>query len=188
MKFSIFFLSIFLFIPLFANGNLSNKDRKGLSNLLDDLLSNEGLKVQDSKDSSQKVPLEKIKVWDSKDSIRVVIYPKEQVKFRYNLLHGKDMDRIYIDLLDSIENGYKPPKVSNAKFLKEIRFGRRKDALRVVLDIGRVESYNVTVMEEPWRIVVDYYGKKQKKSKSILKTIGEKKKIGTEEIWNNKSL
>ncbi|HNW15387.1 MAG TPA: N-acetylmuramoyl-L-alanine amidase, partial [bacterium] len=57
---------------------------------------------------------------------------------------------------------------------------KRDTGIRIVLDTGKVESYNVIEMEEPWRIVIDYYGKKpvevEKKSEVKESKVSEKVK------------
>lgn len=167
-RISFFILIFFLFLNLFSDQDgITKEDQSSLNGLLTDLISKKAKKK-----------LEDIKVWPAESSIRVVIYPNEKVKYKYNLLPGKDKDRIYIDLLSVNAEDFSLPEVEYDSFLKNIRIGKRKTSVRIVLDTGKVESYNVMEMEEPWRIVIDYYGKKQKEAIKVatVKKAPEKKK------------
>jgi len=103
--------------------------------------------------------LKEIALYPSKDAVRVVIVPTKKVDFKYDLLVGEGRDRIYIDLRDGTSaDGFQPPKVESGGFLKAIRMGKRPDGIRIVFDIGTVEKYNVLVLDDPWRVVIDYIG------------------------------
>jgi N-acetylmuramoyl-L-alanine amidase len=147
---------------------ITKEDQSSLNSLLTDLMSKKATKK-----------LENIKVWPADSSIRVVIYPSEKVKYKYNLLPGKKKDRIYIDLLSVDAKDFKMPEIEYDNFLKNIRIGKKKTSVRIVLDTDKVESYNVIEMEEPWRIVIDYYGKKKKEEIKVatVKKASEKKRI-----------
>jgi len=166
---------IFITLSLFSEQDgITEDDQSSLNSLLSDLT---------SKKASKK--LENIKVWPAESSIRVVIYPSEKVKYKYNLLPGKeDKDRIYIDLLSVDAKDFSLPEIEYDSFLKNIRIGKRKTSVRIVLDTGKVESYNVIEMEEPWRIVIDYYGKKQKKDIKVatVKKASKKKKKAVKKV------
>ncbi len=103
--------------------------------------------------------LKEIALYPSPDAVRVVIVPSEKVDFKYDLLVGEGKDRIYVDLKGgTTAEGFSPPPVEKGGFLKGIRLGKRPDGIRVVFDIGSVEKYNVLVLDDPWRIVIDYIG------------------------------
>lgn len=112
--------------------------------------------------------LNDIKVWPGKSSVRVAIYPNEKVTYKYNLLKDGATNRIYIDLIGVDASGFVLPDVQSSSFLKKLRLGKRENGIRIVIETGKVESYNVVEMEEPWRIVIDYYGEK------IAETVTEK--------------
>ncbi|HNT26922.1 MAG TPA: N-acetylmuramoyl-L-alanine amidase [bacterium] len=106
--------------------------------------------------------LEDITLYEMNDSVRVVVRPSEKVDFKYDLLAGNAKDRIYIDLKNGLTaHGFTAPQVSADSFLKAIRLGKREEGTRIVLDTGKVEKYNVMVMDDPWRIVIDYIGARQ---------------------------
>lgn len=158
MKFRIFLIVLFLFFPVFAQTSLSDTDRESLDQLIMDLMNAEkGAKK-----------LNDIKVWPGKSSIRVAIYPSEKVSYKYNLLKDGAANRIYIDLIGVDASGFVLPDVKYDSFLKKIRLGKRENGIRIVIETGKVESYNVVEMEEPWRIVIDYYGEK------VAETVPEK--------------
>ncbi len=103
--------------------------------------------------------LKEISLYPSKDAVRVVIVPSEKVEFKYDLLVGEGKDRIYVDLRGgTTAEGFILPKIESGGFLKGIRLGKRPEGIRIVFDIGAVEKYNVIVLDDPWRIVIDYIG------------------------------
>ena len=170
MKFRIFLIALFLFFPVFAQTSLSDTDRESLDQLILDLMNAEkGAKK-----------LNDIKVWPGKSSIRVAIYPSEKVSYKYNLLKDGGTNRIYIDLIGVDASGFVLPDVKYDSFLKKIRLGKRENGIRIVIETGKVESYNVVEMEEPWRIVIDYYGERipekaaEKTSEKASKTVENK--------------
>ncbi len=140
------FLSLF---SLYGKDQIKEEDRQSLTQLLSDLTSDPDKKLND------------IKVWPGENSIRVAIYPSDRVRYKYNLLPGEKNDRIYIDLLSVDADGFVLPDIEYGSFLKGIRMGIRDNSVRIVLDTSKVENYSVIEMEEPWRIVIDYYGKKE---------------------------
>ncbi len=121
--------------------------------------------------------LEAVTLYQSEDSVRVVLRPSAKVDFKYDLLAGNGKDRIYIDLKRTTADGFAAPTVTPDSFLRAIRLGKRDDGIRIVLDTGKVEKYNVMVMEEPWRVVVDYIGRKPLPSTPVAPApaVGEKK-------------
>lgn len=156
---------IMLMFPLYGGDSIKDEDRESLSQLLNDLTG-----------AAPSKKLNDIKVWPGESSIRVAIYPDAKVKYKYNLLKGDKDDRIYIDLISVDAEGFALPDVKYDSFLKGIRLGKKDNGIRIVLDTGKVESYNVMEMEEPWRIVIDYYGKKTLEPKETVDSKPEKKK------------
>lgn len=156
---------IMLMFPLYGGDSIKDEDRESLSQLLNDLTG-----------AAPSKKLNDIKVWPGKSSIRVAIYPDAKVKYKYNLLKGDKDDRIYIDLISVDAEGFALPDVKYDSFLKGIRLGKKDNGIRIVLDTGKVESYNVMEMEEPWRIVIDYYGTKAPEPKETVDSKPEKKK------------
>lgn len=135
-------------------------------------------------DEPKKAPprLEDITLYEMNDSVRVVIRPSEKVDFKYDLLAGNAKDRIYIDLKSGITaDGFTAPTVAADSFLRAIRLGKRDEGTRIVLDTGKVEKYNVMVMDDPWRIVIDYIGARQAQpaGKKIEPTVAEPEKKST---------
>jgi len=165
MKKSLLMILIMLMFPLYGGDSIKDEDRESLSQLLNDLTG-----------AAPSKKLNDIKVWPGESSIRVAIYPDAKVKYKYNLLKGDKDDRIYIDLISVDAEGFALPDVKYDSFLKGIRLGKKDNGIRIVLDTGKVESYNVMEMEEPWRIVIDYYGKKAPEPQKTVDSKPEKKK------------
>ena len=158
MKFRFFFVILFLSLAVCAQDSISDSDGESMDQLIMDLINaSQGAKK-----------LNDIKVWPGKSSVRVAIYPSEKVTYKYNLLKDGATNRIYIDLIGVDASGFVLPDVQSSSFLKKLRLGKRENGIRIVIETGKVESYNVVEMEEPWRIVIDYYGEK------IAETVTEK--------------
>lgn len=162
MKFRIFLLVLFSLLPVFAQTSLSDSDRESLDQLISDL----------TNASQNAKKLNDIKVWPGESSVRVAIYPSEKVTFKYNLLKDGATNRIYIDLIGVDASGFVLPDVKYDSFLKKIRLGKRENGIRIVIETGKVESYNVVEMEEPCRIVIDYYG--ERAAEKIVEKVPEK--------------
>ena len=162
MKFRVFLLVLFSLLFVFAQTSLSDSDRESLDQLISDLTN--------VAHSTKK--LNDIKVWPGESSVRVAIYPSEKVTFKYNLLKDGATNRIYIDLIGVDASGFVLPDVKYDSFLKKIRLGKRENGIRIVIETGKVESYNVVEMEEPCRIVIDYYG--ERAAEKIVEKVPEK--------------
>ncbi|MCK5808866.1 N-acetylmuramoyl-L-alanine amidase [bacterium] len=167
MRKNLLFITLLLLFAVLPADKISENDRDDMSLLITSLTG-----------SAASVALKEVKVWPGKDSIRVALYPETEVHFKYNLLPGKREDRIYIDLLNTTATKEVLPKIKSTPFLKAVRLGQRGNGVRIVLDSGKVEKYNVMVMAEPYRIVIDYYGKREKKAPPVVaKTEKRSKKI-----------
>ncbi|MBR4489837.1 N-acetylmuramoyl-L-alanine amidase [bacterium] len=176
MKHHSFFIVLFLFFSAFAQSSLSDSDMDSLDQLISDL----------SNASKSVKKLNDIKVWPGESSVRVALYPSEKVTYKYNLLKDGATNRIYIDLAGVDASGFVLPDVKYDSFLKKIRLGKRENGIRIVIETGKVESYNVVEMEEPWRIVIDYYGERtpekvaEKAPEKAPAAVGNKAKQGPE--------
>ena len=172
MKCRIFILVLFSLFSVFAQTSLSDSDRESLDQLISDL----------TNASKSEKKLNDIKVWPGNSSVRVAVYPSEKVTYKYNLLKDGATNRIYIDLIGVDASGFVLPDVKYDSFLKKIRLGKRENGIRIVIETGKVESYNVVEMEEPWRIVIDYYGERipekvaEKEAEKVPKTVETKAK------------
>jgi len=166
------FKKLLFFVTLFIWGLLFSSDQKSLESLLNNLQ----VQANDVKliEKVTQTELNDIKIWDGANGIRVVLYPSREIKFKYNLLKQKQNDMVYLDLEGITNTSLKPPSSETNSFLKRVRFGQKTDHLRIVLDTDSIKKYNVSVMEQPWRIIVDLYGYNKKsiskKSKQRVKT------------------
>ncbi|MEW6068506.1 MAG: N-acetylmuramoyl-L-alanine amidase [Nitrospirota bacterium] len=128
--------------------------------------------------ASGKTEITNIRYWSSHNYIRVVIDLSKNVEFTNKRL--TDPDRLYFDLLNttitqdintalSVENG----------MLKTVRASQYdSDTVRVVLDIKNISDFNVFMLDDPARLVIDIYGKEEE-TKEIKEpdTLSIKRKI-----------
>ena len=104
-------------------------------------------------------PVSRIRSWNGDMYTRVVIDVGSQVKYRSARI--PEPDRIYFDIDDAklaSEMVGKPIDVGESDLLKGIRVAQnRSGILRVVLDVNRVKDYSVSLLPDPYRLVVDLY-------------------------------
>jgi hypothetical protein len=105
-------------------------------------------------------PVSRIRSWNGDMYTRVVIDVGSEVKYRSARI--PEPDRIYFDIDDAkLASGMvdKPIDVGNGDLLKGIRVAqKRAGILRVVLDVNQVKNYSVSLLPDPYRLVVDLYG------------------------------
>jgi len=105
-------------------------------------------------------PVSRIRSWNGDMYTRVVIDVGSEVKYRSARI--SEPDRIYFDIADAkLASGmvHKPIDVGESDLLKGIRVAQnRTGILRVVLDVNQVKNYSVSLLPDPYRLVVDLYG------------------------------
>lgn len=106
-----------------------------------------------------------LRYWSDPGYTRVVIHADQEVDFNHHLLR-KDPDlnkppRLYVDLGNStIDDRLQTNIPINDDLLSHARAARyTPDSVRVVVDIKSFDSYNVFSLRDPFRIVIDVWGK-----------------------------
>jgi hypothetical protein len=91
---------------------------------------------------------------------RVVIDVGSEVKYRSTRI--SEPDRIYFDIEGAKLTSamvHKPTDVGDGVLLKGVRVAQNRDGIsRVVLDVNQVKDYSVSLLPDPYRLVVDLYG------------------------------
>jgi N-acetylmuramoyl-L-alanine amidase len=113
-----------------------------------------------SGEATKRVTVEGFRYWSSERYTRVVIDLDGSTRFSQNRLSNPD--RLYFDLENCFLSKKATPSVAiEDGILKRVRAGQfNKETVRVVLDLQEVESFNVFMLEEPSRLVIDVFGKK----------------------------
>lgn len=111
-------------------------------------------------EASKSVTFEGFRYWSSERYTRVVVDLDGPIKFTQHRLSNPD--RLYFDLKDCFLSKKATPSISIGDgILKNVRAGPfDKETVRVVLDLQEIESFNVFVLEDPYRLVIDVFGKK----------------------------
>ena len=123
--------------------------------------------------------LQQVRYWCSGRYTRVVLDLDREVDYRVGRLEKNDAAkkpaRIYVDLQDTGTGRNLASRIELAEGpVQLIRSGQRdKRTTRVVLDLRHAEDYNVFRLEEPFRIVLDLWWKKDGRG-----TAGSKQKPG----------
>lgn len=103
-------------------------------------------------------------------SARVVLDLDSRAKYRYQLLEpqgGKGApSRLYVDLLGArIRPGLADDVHVPGGILKHVRVAAKEpDAIRVVMDFVDLKDYRVTVLDAPFRLVVDAFSSAEAKA------------------------
>lgn len=105
--------------------------------------------------ASEKVIVKNIRYWSSSGQTRVVLDLSGQVEYKVNRLSNPD--RLYFDLFSArITSEIKKNLSVSDGILKSIRVGQFKPyTVRVVLDLDRMENYNVFTLDDPARLIID---------------------------------
>ena len=103
--------------------------------------------------------------WSNPNYTRVVVYVDRETEFTHRLLK-KDPTidkppRLYVDLGNSTLGGGKQKNIPiNDDLLSDARAARYTlDSVRVVVDIKSFETYKVFSLRDPFRIVIDVWGR-----------------------------
>ena len=102
----------------------------------------------------------RVRTWNADTYTRIVIDVGKQVKYQAARLSNPD--RIYFDIENSKiepELLHKPVEVEAGGFLKSVRVGQNQlDVVRVVLEVDHAKDYSVSLVPDPYRLIVDVYG------------------------------
>lgn len=112
-------------------------------------------------EASTYVKIENIRYWSSSDYTRVVIDLSGNIEFSQNRI--SDPDRLYFDFANTdIVKGLRTTVQIGDGVLKTIRIGKfNQNITRVVLDLEEFKDFNVFVLDNPVRLVIDIYGKEE---------------------------
>ncbi len=111
--------------------------------------------------ATDKIDVTDIRYWSYPDYTRVVISLTDIPDYAKNRLANPD--RLYFDIKNSAlkKELQKTISVSNG-MLKTVRAGQFSESIvRVVLDLDKMTDYKILTMEDPIRLIIDVYGKKQ---------------------------
>ncbi len=103
--------------------------------------------------------------WSNPNYTRVVVYVDRETDFTHRLLKKdptiEKPPRLYVDLSSSTLGGGKQKNIPiNDDLLSDARAARYTlDSVRVVVDIKSFETYKVFSLRDPFRIVIDVWGR-----------------------------
>ncbi|MFN3396789.1 MAG: N-acetylmuramoyl-L-alanine amidase [Thermodesulfovibrionales bacterium] len=107
-----------------------------------------------------KATVKDIRYWSSPAQTRVVVDLSRPVDYKAN--RPSNPDRLYFDLSGAlIPSEIKKNLPVEDGILRSIRAGQfNNDTVRVVLDLDRIESYNVFFFDDPARLIIDINAKR----------------------------
>ena len=116
-----------------------------------------------------------LRFWSNPSYTRVVIDAESEASYTHKLLK-KDTSlhkpqRLYIDLKDSrLGKDIKKIIPINDNLLSDARAGQyTSDLVRVVIDIKSFKTYKIFSLKNPFRIVIDVWGRAAKASRPVVK-------------------
>jgi len=110
-----------------------------------------------------------LRFWSNPGYTRIVIDADEETSYVHNLLKQDPSinkpQRLYIDLDKSRLHGTTNKTIPiNDNLLIDVRAAQyKKDAVRVVIDIKSFKTFNIFSLKNPFRIVIDVWGKEMEK-------------------------
>ncbi|WP_459892053.1 N-acetylmuramoyl-L-alanine amidase [Desulfothermus okinawensis] len=114
-----------------------------------------------------------IRKWMDKDYARVVADLSHEVSFKRFVLKGIKYSRLVVDLMGAYlpKNLLDKEEIGlNKGFLTKVRFSQyRKNVVRLVLYIRNIKDFKVFTLQNPFRVVVDIYGKKNLENVKLVK-------------------
>lgn len=114
-----------------------------------------------------------VRYWSTPDYTRVAIDVEREVKFSSERLAHPD--RVYFDLKDTKLASTLVGKTFDVDdgFLKKVRVAEfQPGRTRVVLEVDDLKSYNVFLLPNPYRLIIDIHGK-QKRATLLAKAAPE---------------
>ena len=111
--------------------------------------------------ASGPIEIKGIRYWSSPDYTRVVVDLTETTEYSQNRLTNPA--RLYFDLKNTLITKEIVTSVPIGNdILKTVRAGQFTcDTVRVVLDLKDIKEFNVFILEDPARLVIDVYGKEK---------------------------
>jgi N-acetylmuramoyl-L-alanine amidase len=111
-------------------------------------------------EASKNITIQGFRYWSTKRYTRVVVDTDGPIRFTQNRL--KNPDRLYFDLKNSRLLKKRNPSIHvQDGILKQVRSGQFKnDIVRVVIDLDTFENFNAFVLKDPYRLVIDVFGRK----------------------------
>lgn len=111
-----------------------------------------------------------IRHWNTQNYTRVVIDVDDEVKYQGARISNPD--RIFFDLFDTkLSSALKGKTLEVGDgFLKKVRVAQNQIGVtRIVLEVDDIENYSVFSLPNPFRLVIDVYGKPSLTSKTAPK-------------------
>ncbi|MBA4366100.1 MAG: N-acetylmuramoyl-L-alanine amidase [Desulfobacterium sp.] len=121
-----------------------------------------------------------LRFWSNPNYTRIVIDSDKETSFTHCLLKKDPSiskpERLYVDLSKSrLGKTFEKTKQINDDLLKDARAGQyTADTVRVVIDIKSFKNYKIFSLKNPFRIVIDVWGKNGKQEKYVKKSPPEK--------------
>ncbi|MCK5323197.1 MAG: AMIN domain-containing protein, partial [Desulfobulbaceae bacterium] len=122
--------------------------------------------IRPAKSKDRRAKIQDLRHGSTKYYTRVVIEVSQQVEYKTNLLEksGNRPRRLYVNLYNcKVSPDLNPTIPIQDGLLKQVRSAQFSiDTARVVLDTETVSDYKINTLKDPFRVVVDVWGIRQK--------------------------
>jgi N-acetylmuramoyl-L-alanine amidase len=152
-------------VTRYANGDMHAKAADSLKVLSKDYDIPLPAALVGSTQLDQLVTVHPVKYWSSQDYTRVVVMAAAPITYKEILLKEQagHPRRLYIDFKSSyISPEHRKQVPVEDGLLKKIRTDQTSaDTVRVVLDIGSIDTYKIFSLPDPFRVVIDVRGERK---------------------------
>lgn len=138
---------------------------------------------EDKPPEGQSVTVKGLRFWSNPSYTRIVVDADGEATYTHKLLKQdpsiQKPQRLYVDL-DKCKLGADLDKVIpiNDNLLSDVRAGQyAPDSVRVVVDIKSFETYKIFSLKNPFRIVIDVWGKELKPAEVLEQTEQKSSKL-----------
>ena len=140
---------------MMPNSTLLIKKIKGLKGI-----------IRPAKSKDRRAKIQDLRHGSTRYYTRVVIEVSQQVEYKANLLKksGNQPRRLYVNLYNcKVSQDLNPTIPIQDGLLKRVRSAQFSiDTARVVLDTETISDYKINTLKDPFRVVVDLWGIRQK--------------------------
>ena len=188
------YIDLLYIVNMYPKGDKVNEAQKLLKNLDDKYLKKIKRNLTKRKKSNSSfakkakglAKVVNIRKWSDKDYARVVVDLTDEVKFKKFVLKGNLYSRLVVDLQGAFlpNNLLSIKKIELKKnFLYEVRYSQfKKHVVRLVFYVHHIKDFKVFALENPFRVVVDIYGKRNLGNVKLVKEAVKKSQKVSESL------
>jgi N-acetylmuramoyl-L-alanine amidase len=173
------YIDLLYIINVYPKGDKIKEARSLLKKLDEKYLKKVDIRIEKNRNkqnvfkSSARAKVIDIRQWSNKDYARIVAEISKKIIYKKFFLKGSPYSRLVVDL----KNAYLPRNLLNRKVrivnrgvLHAIRYAQHgRDVVRLVIELGTVKDWKLFCLDNPFRVVIDIYGKEENSNVKLVK-------------------